>query len=79
MNKNIPDYKEMLIVTGYMLLVLIYGGKQHSINYIIGIIIGYFEFYIMKNQRKFSETKLIKMNKILYLLVSIGFLCIIII
>ena len=29
MNKNIPEYKEMLIVSGYMLLVLIYGGKQN--------------------------------------------------
>ncbi|CAM2079696.1 MAG: hypothetical protein NSGCLCUN01_03923 [uncultured Clostridium sp.] len=69
----------MLIIAGYMLLVLVYGGKQNSINYIIGIIIGLFEFYIIKNEKKFSELELNKMNKILYLLVFIGCLCIMII
>lgn len=79
MNKNTPNYKKMLIITGYMLLVLVYGGKQNSINYIIGIIIGFFELYIMKNEKKFSKSELNKMNKILYLLVFIGCLCIMII
>lgn len=79
MNKNIIDLKKRLIIIGYMLLVLVYGGKQNNINYIIGIIIGFFDFYIMKNEKKFSELELNKMNKILYLLVFIGYLCIIII
>lgn len=78
MNENKFDSKKLLIITGYILIVLIYAGIKNNINYIMGIINITFYFVLIKNEETFNKIELSRMNKIFYFLVFLGGFCIII-
>lgn len=76
MEENKFDFKKIITIIIYLLLILVYGG---ILSGYIGIITSIIYCIFLINEKKFSDKEKSIFNKIFYLLVFVGIVCIMII